>query len=241
MFDIDVNRVSTRLTTHISAVVVIAALVAVIPDAAEAQLHKCRNSAGAITYRDTPCPPTEQSQSVDRAPPSSPRRNSYTPKSGEPGLWETVLIARPRASHPKENAWFQNAPRQELEKAGDYKYFLGVPMKLHECRASSPIEEMLRKWGFQCERQIKAQGGTCEVTDLEPTTSGSRESVAWITGDYRSELHVKSRIVQGKDDNGKQVYDDADTHIRYLGPCMAYMRPGDTFLVGDDGKLVKQK
>ena len=205
-----------RLTGPWGAVAVIAALGAVIPSAAEAQ------------------------QSIDREPPASPRRNSNAPKPGEPGLWETVLIARLRASHPKENAWFQNAPRSELDKAGDYKYYLGVPMKLQECTTTSPIEESLRKWESQCSRQIKAQRGACEASDVEPTMSEPRETHSWISGNYRSELHIKNRVFQGKDSNGKQVYDDAETHIRYLGPCTATMRPGDRYLVGDDGHLVKQ-
>lgn len=230
-----------RLTRRFNAVAVIAASVAVIADAAGAELYKCKDSAGAITYKDAPCLQTEQRQTIDRQPLSSPRRNSITPKSSEPGLWETVVTMRPRASHPKENAGFQNAPRGELEKAGDYKYFLGAPMKIQECLASSPIEERLRKWASQCARQIRAQGGTCETSDLEPTMSGSRESLSWITGDYRSELQIKNRFVQGKDDNGKQVYDESETQIRYLGPCMANMKPGERYQVSEDGHLVKQR
>jgi hypothetical protein len=222
-----------------NTVAVIAALGAVVSNAAEAELYKCKDASGAITYRDAPCLPTEQRQQPTAGElAASPRRNSSTPKSGEPGLWETVVTARLRASHPKENAWFQSAPRQELEKAGDYKYLLGVPMRLRECTAKSPIEEQLQRWRGQCERQIKAGGGSCEASSLE--LGASHEIIAWITGDYRSELHIKDRVMQGKDDNGKDVYDDAQINIRYLGPCRADMKPGDRYLVNEDGRPIKK-
>ena len=112
-------------------------------------------------------------------------------------------------------------------------------MKTQECTTRSPIEVMLPKWAYQCDHQIKARGGVCEAS--QNNLGSGHESFETISGDYRSELHVKSRVMQGKDANGKQVYDEAETHIRYLGPCKADMKSGDTFLVGEDGRLTKQR
>ncbi len=148
---------------------------------------------------------------------------------------------RPRASHPKENANWQNAPRNELEKAGDYKYFLGVPLKTQQCTSKSPIEAMLTKYAFSCERQIRAHFGPCEATERVPGMGGRQETSYSITGDYRSELHVSSRFMQGKDEKGKPVYDEAETHIQYLGSCPSNMKEGDVFSIEGDGRLVKRQ
>lgn len=221
---------------------VIVTLIGILPATAWAELYKCKDSSGAVSYKDAPCAQNERHESTAHELASKPRSTNATmPRKGEPGLWERVTVVKPRASHPQENPGIQNANRNALEKAGDYKYLLGVPMKTRECVTTSPIEALLPKWVLQCDRQIKAHAGTCEASNRQSGMSGARDSFDSITGDYRSELHVTSRFVQGKDTTGKPIYDDSEMHIRYLGPCKADMRPGDVFVVGDDGSLAKQR
>jgi len=220
------------------ALAVIATLACVIPFTAQARLYKCKDPSGAVTYKDTPCMQTEQRQSTERDLDSTQRRGNALPRPNEPGLWETVTVMRPRASHQTENAGIQQTPRKELDKMGDTKYFLGVPMKTRECALRSPIEAILTQWGSQCERQIRAQAGTCEASVVR---GGTQESIDSISGDYRGELHVNRRHLQGKDAAGKQIYDESEMHFSYLGTCKSDMKPGDVFLVEDDGHLVRQR
>jgi hypothetical protein len=230
-----------RFAGRLGTVAAIMTLGCVAPTTAHAQVYKCKDASGAVSYKDAPCAQTERAQPTSGDLASVTTRPRAVPEPGKPGLWEKVMVMQPRASHPGANPQLRNVDRKQLENAGDYKYLLGVPMKTQECTTTSPIEALLPKWGSQCDRQIKARAGTCETSERVPGMSGARESSDSISGDYRSELQVNSRFVQGKDATGKAIYDTSEMHIRYLGPCKTDMRPGDVFLVQDDGRLVKQR
>ena len=230
-----------RLIRRFAAIFVTAILAGVLSTTAQAQMYKCKGPSGAVSYKDSPCTQTEQRQPTGRTIDSGEARKIVIPTANEPGLWETKTVMRPRASHQKENARWENATPEQLEKAGDYKYFLGVPLKTQQCTSKSPIEAMLTKYAFSCARQIRARFGPCEVTENVPGMGGRQETSDSITGDYRSELHVSSRFMQGKDEKGKPVFDEAETHIQYLGSCPSNMKEGDVFQVEDGGRLIKRQ
>ncbi|MBE0621978.1 MAG: DUF4124 domain-containing protein [Burkholderiales bacterium] len=230
-----------RLIRRFAAIFVTAIVAGVLPTTADAQMYKCKGPSGAVSYKDSPCDQTEQRQSTNRTLGSGEARKIIIPKANEPGLWETKTVLRLRASHPKENANWQRAPSKELEKAGDHKYFFGVPLHTQKCTSNSPIDAMLTKYAFSCARQIKAHFGRCEANESVPGMNGRQETFNSITGDYRSEMHIRSRMMQGKDPNGKPVYDDAEIDIAYLGSCSSNMKEGDVFVVEDGSRLVKQR
>ena len=230
-----------RFARPLGAIAAIMTLICVALTTAQAQVYKCKDASGAISYKDAPCAQTESSQASKRELASATTRARAVPEAGKPGLWERIIVMHPRASHPGANPQLQNADPKQLEKAGDYKYLLGAPMRTQECTTTSPIEAMLPKWTSQCGSQIKAHGGACEASARVSGMSGVQESSDSISGDYRSELQVNTRFVQGKDATGKAIYDTSEMRIRYLGPCKTDMRPGDLFLVEVDGRLVKQR
>jgi len=166
------------------------------------------------------------------------------PYTGRPdaavGLWETVLVARPRVSHPK-----QNPPKSmaELEAMGQMGYLFGLPMKTLKC-GSSPLKEYLSRppVSAQCRRQIDARGGTCEFEGARisgGTGILSNKEAVTLTGNYWDHLTAKVRFIRVyAEAPSDPVVDESETTIRFLGACKSDMKPGDEYRVAEDGRLV---
>jgi hypothetical protein len=219
--------------------VAMVAALAVASSLAQAQAYKCKDAQGRISYSSNPCPPGQQAQGVAV-------QNTGPSYSGRPdaevGLWETVLVARPRVSHPRENPPKNMA---ELRAMGEMGHMFGLPLKKLKC-GSSPLKEYLSRYpiSVQCRRQIDARGGTCTFEDEKPGGTGilSNKEAVTLTGNYWDHLNAKMRFIRVYQyAPSDPVVDESETTIRFLGECKSNMRPGDEYRVAEDGRLMPAK
>jgi hypothetical protein len=202
---------------------------------AHAQGYKCTDARGKISYSDKPCATGQQSQGM--AIPSAAPYTSGNPDAAV-GMWETLLLARPRVSHPKQNPQPSAA---ELRAMGEMGYMYGRPMKTLKC-GPSPIKEYVSRDSIavNCYRQIEAHGGTCAFEKNGPSGGsgilGNKEAFT-LTGNYRDTLNVKIRFIRVYTSYPNDpVVDESNISFRFLGECKNNMKPGDEFRVEEDGR-----
>ena len=154
-----------------------------------------------------------------------------------PGLWERVLVAHPRVSHPKENPPKSAA---ELRAMGEMGYMFGRPMKTLECGPSAIRDYLAQSSAaYRCEPQIKARGGECAFEDNRPGGTGilSNKETVTLTGNYVDRLDVKIRFIRVYSFAPQDaVVDESNIAIRFLGACPGDIKPGERFLVDESGK-----
>jgi hypothetical protein len=207
---------------------------------AHAQMYKCKNANGAVSYKDSPC---ANSESTEHSEAAIRRSSSALGNPDNIGLWETTMTIRPRVSHPKQNPTPNN---KEMDELGDYKYFFGAPLKTVKCRDRSPIKQEYVWLSRACARQISAQGGTCTVNEEKDESGGPNgtktKEVKTITGNYSTEITVKSEFTRiYKADPSNPVTDQSEIHIQFQGACKQGMKVGDEFMVEKNGEWVKPR
>lgn len=202
---------------------------------AAAAVFKCPGENGTTTYQSMPCgtpAPSEPllGQSVDSGPAEG--------QADGRGLWEITTTLRPRVPARGEVA----RTRLSIGDPGaEERAAVSAPAKQLSCADKSPLKAWFSPLVMQrCRTQIAAQGGPCLVQDDKSDGRGAEiKEVLMLEGNYRTELHVVSRLSTSSVAEPEPVTDEARIDLRYIGDCKPGMAPGDTFQAGPNGNWVK--
>lgn len=197
---------------------------------ATAAVYKCQLDGGQTTYQSMPCGAAEAGeallgQSADAGPADGDPE--------QPGLWEIATTLQPRV--PADSSRLAVGAAK-----ADGRPTAGAPARQLSCAARSPVKAWLSPLvAARCRTQIAARSGRCVVQDDKSDGRGGQTSeVLVLDGNYRTELHVISRLSTRHAD-AEPVADEARIDLVYRGECKPGMSPGDEFLAAPNGNWVK--
>lgn len=192
-----------------------------------AAVYKCQHDDGPTTYQSMPCAATEAGEAL------LGQRGDVGPAEGDPeqpGLWEIATSLQPRVAA-------ESSRRAGAAKADERP---AAPARQLSCATRSPVKAWLSPLvAARCRTQIAARSGRCVVQDDKSDGRGGQASeVLELAGNYRTELHVISRLSTRHAD-AEPVTDEARIDLVYRGECKPGMVPGDEFLATPNGNWVK--